>query len=604
MTILRSGSATWVDSTRPSTAFGSAPRMYVATTTQYGLLQFGLPSDLHKGATVTSAKLRLYQVGTWTPAANRNITVQRLASKWTLSKVNWNNQPGTTGTVATVSNGGLAGSDGSLFELDVTAHVQLLADGAPNYGWRVSFSGTTLRGLYGFAAASFKPVLDVTYAYVPAAPTSLHPSSGAVSLSKPTLTFASGDISALQVQIDPAANAATAWDSGVYTTTTQELDLTTTSYPGLANGFSTKWRARVTSGAGVVSAWSDWVTFSHTDKPTLTITQPLASTSDNSPPVAFTMPGMVAYQVIFADAANPRQVWHDSKKRSGGSPMTYTPPAATLPQDDRAYRITVRAWDNVTREATPGDATYVSSLVNTVLTYDATLNGADTLTATQSNLSPWVDLTFTRSAMPDGWAIFRDGKRLYTADSAADLRVGATNTYTWRDWGAVPNRVHTYRAAPVVNKVISKLGPTLTYTPTGAGIWLLDPDTGTQVVLWGDDAGDWAYGEEATTYLPIGAEVPVRVTTGMRGLEGSLSGLLINVPSAPAYTVDAMQANLYTFKSNPTGVLRLVVGDINIPVQLYEINVIPLPTSKGGDRQVSVQFGFMQVGELPYEVNL
>lgn len=604
MTILRSGSATWVSSTKASTAYGSASRLYLATTTQYGLLQFGLPSDLHRGAVVTSAKLRLYQVGSWTPATSRTITVQRLASRWTLSTVNWNNQPGTTGTQVTVSNGGAAGSDGSLWEFDVTAHVQQLADGAANYGWRLSFSGTTLRALYGFTAGSFKPVLDVTYSYPPAVPTSLHPSSGAVSTSKPTLTFASGDIASLQVQIDPAANAATAWDSGVYATTQQELDLSTTSYPGLANGFSTKWRVRVTGTSGVVSGWSDWATFNHTDKPALTITQPLASTSDDSPPVAFTFPGMVAYQVIVADAANPRLVWHDSKKRSGSSPMTYTPPNSVLPQEGKAYRITVRAWDAVDREATPGDAVYVSGLVNTVLVHDDTLNGADTLTMTQPSPAPWVDLTFTRSAMPDTWAIFRDGVRLFTADTATDLRIGATNSYTWRDWTAAPNRPHEYRAAPVVNGVTSKLGPKVTYTPTGAGLWLADPSTGTVVVLWGDDEGDFAYGEESTTYLPIGSSIPVRVTTAMRGLEGSLSGVLADTPTASAYPMATMEANLFTFKSNPTGVLRLVAGDINIPVQVYEVDVSPTPQSKGGDRIANVHFGFAQVGELPYTVNL
>ena len=51
---------------------------------------------------MTSATLRLYAASYKT---GRTLQAWRLAAPWTESGVNWNNQPPTTGTAATVASG-------------------------------------------------------------------------------------------------------------------------------------------------------------------------------------------------------------------------------------------------------------------------------------------------------------------------------------------------------------------------------------------------------------------------------------------------------------------------------------------------------------------
>lgn len=596
MTLLKSGSATWVDSTKPSLTHGAQAQLKLVSGAAYGFIQVGLPADLHKGATVASAKLRIAQVGT--TASSRTLTVQRVSAKWLLSKLTWNNKPGVTGSAVAVTQGG--GPDGNVWEFDVTADVQLMANGTANYGWRITSAQASALFVRGFTASKWKPVLDVSYSYAPPTPTSLHPSSGAVSITKPVLTYDAGDTATQQrIQVDPAGNGtAPVFDTGWVATTVEEYDLSTSTYAGLALGASTQWRVQVKNVAGLTSAWSAWVSFNRVAKQVLTVTQPPATVYEPTPPFTFTMPDLQRSQVLIYDPANPSKVLHDSGVRTD-TVGSYTPNKDVFTKDDTTYTYRVRAWDSVDREQTSGDTSYVQVVGTTTLSGDDTIAAVTNLVASVASPTPWVDVSWSRTNQPDGWAIYRDGVRVHTASTGLELLVAGT-TYSWRDQTAAPNRKHSYKVQPVVNSVTGKGGPTAYVTPTGAGVWLLDPDTGTEVVLWGDDGGDWEYGEDTQTYLPIGASAPVLVTTSMRGLEGSWSGELAEVPSLPNYGVDSMEANLYLLKADPASVVRLVAGDLNIPVYLYEITLAPDPASKGGDRVVAVAFSFAQADELPY----
>jgi hypothetical protein len=159
-----------------------------------------------------------------------------------------------------------------------------------------------------------------------------------VSISKPVLQFDSGDIAAVQVQVDPAANATTpAFDSGVVATTQPQLDLATTSYAGLATGASTQWRARVTDDAGRVSPWSQWVTFSRVAKPVVTITQPVGTVWESTPPIMWTSAGQVAYRVTVARASTPTVHLYDTGKVAGADQRAH-PVEAGVHQGRRVLR--------------------------------------------------------------------------------------------------------------------------------------------------------------------------------------------------------------------------------------------------------------------------
>jgi len=593
-TTLRSGVSVMVSQAKTSYVYGSPAQLALLgpAPTAYALVQLGLPKDLHKGAVVTSARLRLWGVGALT--GTTTLSAQRISAKWTASKATWSNRPGVTGPVATVAL--TAPAAGALWDFDVTAHVQSIVDGQPNYGWRISTDRTTTQRVWGFRASTLKPVLVVTYGYPPPTPTSLNPSAAAVSLAKPVLSYVSStDTVAHQVQVDPAGNAAApAYDSGEVATDTESYDLAATTYAGLADGASTQWRVRVRSSNGQLSAWSAWASFSRHVKPAMVANQPPATVYDPSPPVAITMANLRRMQVLAYRAGV--QVFD-----SGVFATTtgdYTPPSSVFTDPTAAYTLRVRAWDNVVRDETVGDPAYVQ--VDQALTYaqDNTIAGVDTMAAVQAKPAPWVDLTWSRAAAPDGWVVLRNGTEVYRTTDYTDVRVGSTNNYAWRDWSVAPNRPTTYKVVPIVNGKTGQQGPSVTLTPVGAGFWLADPDTGLDAVLWGNDEGSWAYGEDSTIFNPIGADAPVLVVSSQRGLEGDWSGEAVEVPGYP--TVATVEANLFALKGNPAKVLRMVAGDINIPVQLHAMTLAPHPLSKDGSRYIAVTFSFTQVGELPY----
>jgi len=593
-TLLRSGVSVMVSSAKTSLVYGSPANLALdaSNPTTYALVQVGLPKDLHKGATVTSARLRVW--GTAALSGTTTLSAQRISAKWTASKATYSNRPGVTGPVATVALTAPAAK--ALWEFDVTAQVQAMVDGQPNYGWRISTSRTSAHYVYGFKASDLKPQLEVTYTYPPPTPTSLNPSAAAVSIAKPVLGYTSSDATvAQQVQVDPAGNAvAPAFDSGEVATSTESYDLSASTYAGLADGSSTQWRVRVRSSNGQLSPWSAWATFSRVSKPALTVNQPPATVYDPSPPVAITMANLRRMQVL-AYLGGVKVFDSGVFATTTGD---YTPPTSVFTDPTAAYTLRVRGWDNVVRDETVGDPSYVQ--VDQALTYasDPTIAGVDTLAVVQAKPAPWVDVNWSRAAAPDGWVVYRNGREVYRTTDYTTVRVGSSTSYTWRDWTVAPNRSTTYKVMPIVNGKTGSQGPTSTLTPTGAGLWLADPDTGLDAVLWGNDSGDWAYGEDTATYYPIGADAPVQVTSSLRGLEGNWTGLAMVIPGY--MSVETVESRLFGYKANPAKVLRMAAGDLNIPVQVYGLTLAPTPVSKGGDRNIAVTFSFAQQGELPF----
>jgi hypothetical protein len=599
VTIQRSGVSSTVKAAKPTTEYGSPASLAIGSSLANAFVQFGLPQDFGKGATVVSAKLQLYQTGAWS-AVSRTLNAQRAAAKWAVSTINWSNKPTVSGTAVPVTSSA-AGAAGTLWEFDVSADVQAMANGTiKNYGWRISSTEASTRYVGGFSHASLKPTLDLVYTYLPATPTDLHPGAGlSISTAKPVLRWSPDDnLASFQIQIDPAANGTTpAFSSGVVVSSATEYDLNASSYAGLSNLASTQWRVKITDTSGHDSAWSDWVTFMRTNKPTLTITQPIATVAEPTPPIAWTMTGLNAWQVLVRHVET-NTIVYDSGKRTG-STGAHTPNVNTFTVDGDHYTTIVQAYSNVPRDGIANDPIYVQASVTSVVAWDTTVNGADSLTVATVDEGPWPRLTFTRAAAPDGWAIFRDSVLIDSVDDASDWLSGGSYRYT--DYTADAAMTHQYRAAPVVNGQVSDEGPSVSYTIYARGIWLVDPSKGlaSSAVLWGDEAGDWDYGQDFNTYLPIGASAPVVVTTGMRGLEGSLSGIVTEVGSA-VYTVDAVEARLFTLKASPAATVRLSVGGLNIPVILSELTLAPSPDTRVGDRFINVSFSYVQNGELPF----
>jgi Tol biopolymer transport system component len=123
----------WVGQDAPAATHGADPALVVRSKAQANrraLVHFALPA-VPAGCRVTDAKLRLNASAA---AAGRTLQAVQLAASWTEGGVRWNDQPATTGPVATTSSGS------GWREWTVTAQVDGMYSGA-NHGFLVRDAG-------------------------------------------------------------------------------------------------------------------------------------------------------------------------------------------------------------------------------------------------------------------------------------------------------------------------------------------------------------------------------------------------------------------------------------------------------------------------------
>lgn len=588
---VETGIDSYVPSDHPDLRYGDAKSMILRNSAPISQGLLWLKSPVPANATVVSATLRLYGKGAW---SSLTVNVQRISASWSQSQVTYNNRPGATGATASLAQ---ANTDGLLWPIDVTALVQSIANGAANYGFKLTTPGTRAE-FYSLNAGTLRPALDVTWSDAPNTPHTLSPSgSRSVSIAKPTLRFDYVDVSgaqsltAVQVQIDAAGNFATpGFDSGTVAASVPELDLTTTAYAGLTAGSSTQWRVRVQDSGGLWSAWSDPAIFARAAQPALTITNPAAPASnfvtEMTPPITWTFTGQTAYRVRISLDSDPAHPLHDSGKLTATT-TTYTLPAGVITSQSVTYRVTVDAWDGVSREATPGDTPYVEAFRAFTFSLSGTVATVTSLTAVADSAgSPAVTLTFNRSTAPDSFTVLRDGKRAASGLLPSDLFVSGTQ-YHYVDRYAAANKQHTWTVQAVVNGVTSSGNPTATATANTTAVWLASADLGLMVPIHVTDGTSFDMPETSAVYYPIGATAAVRITQGRRGLEGSVSGRVIDWAGTPAAT---WVANLLTFKAQPDLELSITLGAQALRVVIGNIVPAPLVGSNPDDRAVSFNF--------------
>lgn len=599
---LRNATDASVTSGNPSTNYADAKQLHLqnGTPTAYAFLHFNRSFPL--GATIIYAKLRVYAKGSW--GISPTLTVRRATERWGVNKITSNNQPTVSAPVVQVTKSSAV--DGDLWEFDVTTAMQSVSNGAVWFGFRIGTDNANARYLYSSDARDFKPELEIRWSEAPQAPTSLSPSgSQVVSIAKPVLSFdfvdraGSTAMAALQVQIDAGGNFTTpAFDSGTVTATEPELDLSTTAYASLSAGVETRWRARVQDGSGLWSPWSDVVRFRRDNKGTLTITNPPSSgiISEWTPRIIWGLTGetQTAWQVFITPADDPGTRLYDTG-RTKGTDTSWTLPKAVI-FDDNDYRAVVRIWDSKDRVKTGSDRPYTEAVQTFHFNEDPTPNAATGLTAVNLLPRSRVQLDWSRATAPDSFTILRNDRPIETAVAPVDVSNGGT-TYRWVDKEAPPGRQHVYKVQSTVNAKTSTGNPTVTITPRTTGVWLTNPDTDVDVfiVAGRDPASGVSMGEEATTHFPVGSETGVRITQGMRGWEGTVSGRLHD---KYGFTAEQWQNRLWKLKERPGEVLVLTLGQEAFRVVVGNVVSTPigdLPTTK------SVSFEFWSVGRLPFD---
>lgn len=606
--VVKAGSDSWIDSVNTTKRHGDDDFLKVKSGEKYAMVYLANPAP-HGTTAGTGTVLRLTAKGAST--GSRTITAALLSRGWDEGKVHY---PGptvlTTPAAATVSIGTLA--DGDHVDIPVDAHIQSIIDGTQQFGWQIATSSTTAHQFYAFGNGNKSPRLIVNYDFGPPRPIGLSP-AGTISVAKPRVKFDAGELAgaggilSLRVQIDPAPTVATdgswtspAWDSGTVISTVPELDLSTTSYPGLSNGSTTKWHVGVLGSDGTW-AWSLPATITRTNFPTLTITNPQASpnnyVTETTPPMTWTFTTQAAFQVQIYLASTGALLYDSTKK--AGTDQSFTLPANVIKTAGENYTVKVTTWDTVTNRVA-GDASVTTSRTFTY-TPQNTVTPATTVTATQIGRSPGVTITATRGTAPDAWQLEVDGKVLKSDIDPADSLV-TSGTWAFDYWSATAFTPHVYKLVPVVNGVAASGGPTATLTTRIAGAWLVDAVNGNRFNLL-EVSHSLAYAEDAEV-TPKSGQSFTRKTTSMRGLEGEVNGILVEASDFDSRTLAQQLADLFAIKGGAFGrLLRWAYADMNIRVLAGAISPAPSTEYRENIPQRAVSYWIGEdVSDLPYTV--
>lgn len=551
-----------VQSPAPSKSFGTLANVPIKNGVYEVLTRAKMPS-IPAGSIITSATYRVAQNDNWT--GTNVLGLHRNLTSW-LATETWGGRPAAVSAASgTDSQAGTHALD--WWEIDVTADVQgwYAKTIKYNWGWVLRTNSSTKHYVRGKEASSGHPHLVIEYEPPAKVPSGLSPAGGAVSVAKPTLTFdTSGNTIAIQVQLDAAADAVSPdFDSGEVAATGGVLDLTTTAYAGLADGSSIYWRARAKSSAGW-SGWSSWVQFSRDNLDAVTLTAPASTTADTSPPFAWTFAGTQrAWQADEFLVEGGRTTLLRSSGLRSGTDNDWTPAPLVGAYFGKTLRARVRVWDNVTRIATPGTPTYSEDTADFVASFTGTVDPMDTLVATQAVVnSPGVTLSGTRAAgIPDEVAIFHDDVMVARLDGADVFT--STTVFSFTDWWARMGEEVEITVVPIVNGDFADDAPAATITPRCRGLWLVDPATGTKLVLWETDLGSGDQGDLAAIMQTVDGQI-IRRRLANAPRAGSYSGQIFD---ALGFDAGDTIAAFDEFRANDAStVYRLLRGKENLAV--------------------------------------
>ena len=605
--IITTGVDAWIDQDRPAANYGQTTKLWLngggGSDQCYAFIFFARPFP--PGVTVLSAILRLRLGESWGGA--QTLTAKRIEERWKANRINWNNRPATSAlNAASVNVSALPA--GSVVEIDITDLMGDVSAGAKWQGIRLELSTDSNRALCSsdWADAARRPELEIEWSEAPDAPTNLAPSGGrAVSATKPLLTWQFVDNAGSTVQASSQVQVSTtpdftspSFDSGKVANTLSAFDLAATAFSPLANSVARFWRVKVWDGTDLESAWSETQEFRRENHGTLTLTSPEASPAnyveETTPPISWAFSGRTqeAFEAILyrvGDGGVLTELTRQAKMVS--TEVEWEVPAGILRTGD-LYRVAVRVFDTIDRQAMAGDPDYVEAGGDFSYVRAGTPAPVTALTATPEGAR--VTLTFSRSPQPDYFAIRRDDLEVLDRVEPSTILVSGSN-YRLEFWEAKPRVSHTYEVEAVVDDAgvlkHSDGNATAEAITNPIGIWLADSEDSLAVFIAGKEKASMAVGQGGATFDPIDSRAPVRIIDSVQGYEGSIAGILTDWEEVSAKQWRDRFLELY----GRLKVLRLIMGDLNIPVEIGPVSALP---ASSGDRAYDVSLEFAQVDEL------
>lgn len=586
---------------------------------------FRMPFDLKElvnaDNVILSAILTLRTASVW-GGGSETITAKRIIEAWVEDTITWNDDPavGSGSAVSAVVSG-----NGTLVTIDVTALVAEAVSNKKWYGLRLTTNATTLRDLHASETMTedYQPKLEVTWTRKPKPPRDLSPSGArAFTTSTPTLTwnFLGDDGESQQDQyrvlVDNDVNfGSPTWDSG-WISSQQESAVVGAALSADTTYF---WKVACRDEQGRESDFSDVAEIIRRTKGSLTISNPPAPAGnfveETSPPILWALASRTqrAYRIFLYRLVDAEYIKIHDSGRIAGAGTSYTIPEKDSDSRDRLirkeganeYRVTVRVWDTIDREATPGDPTYTELSRDFDFRQSTTPTAPTGLTAAQYNAHA-VKLDWSRTTAPDFWAIIVDGERVRNRLTSAETTEGGTD-YGWVYRGAEPLKDHTYEVEAVVlsSGVLkhSDSPPSAVFRLEPTGIWLMDEDFDTPVRLTGVVVPRFDIGSSETLMTLPGSKKPVLIRQMIRGWEGVVTGEIHGTDNPNLEAKDYLD-NLYRLKrKNVASDARLLIAAnrVNIPVILGKITVGPLPhpTKDFGGSGFEISVEVAQVGKFP-----
>lgn len=293
-----------------------------------------------------------------------------------------------------------------------------------------------------------------------------------------------------------------------------------------------------------------------------------------------------AYAVTITDAEQTeKRLWTSGKVTSTVTAITV--PAGVLKTNLEDYRVVVAIWDEIDREATPGDTPYVGVSRTFQFLYDSTVDPASSITAVAHSMYPWAVLTFTRATMPDKWNLYRNGRLIKTVNGQ-DLIQPGTTTYKYTDLLPEPRQTTTYMAIPVVNGKGASGNPSASVVVTPMSVTLSD-DSGLTPVIILNPNWDADLQEESELFAPAASGPPILITQAERGFQGKVEGRLSDIGTLTSDTFLKNYKSLIKYNGQ-----KLFLTLVNNSFECFIRNATYRPIAGPGWTDAIVSFEFYQ----------
>ena len=595
------------------------------TKNQSSWINFTTPVPINN--IVQSAFLKVTLNAAWVGGGNLIIRRVTKTGGWSPGVINWANRPieplgiSTIDAISIPSSAFPALTKGTVITIDVTNHIRQVAASQPWYGWEISTSSVSVNSLVGSKTAV---TLNATFAATPSKPLSTRPgtasatpmyiSTGIPDLIIDTNVAESGIMSdAMEIQLSNSSSvgATGAFTSVVYPsptilTSTKTAVLSNLSgAPTAANNAGYWWIGRYRSAiGGLWSPWSSPIKYTRKDQGTLTITYPADSPSnivnDSTPPIAWSLTGQTQerYQLQIIDPASSAVPRFDSGIVVSTA-VERTPTFGAINQTGKTYTVRLSTKDTVDRQDASVNGTpypiYKTVSKNFTYVLSNLTDPVSALQITDQSPKPYVKLAWTRPLEPDAFIIVRDGVQVRRITSGDYTKIGTS--YTYNDNFPPAQVQHTYEVQAVVDNIVSTNNPTGVATNRTSLAWIADVENNIYVGITGEAPVTVNLTEQGTTFKLLGSPFDVHITGSLGGYSGSVSGKLCGECIGDGTTSDQLQADILTLRNNPDEVakiLYLAIGNIAIPVNIYDVSTFPLYGTEFG-KTYGVTFNFHEV---------